>query len=79
MQNKQDAMREAMRMAQTVEGQQLIRILQNSREIDMQAALQKAAAGDFDSAKQAISAAMNNPEVQKLLQKLGGTHGSDGR
>ena len=79
MQNNQEAMREAMRLAQTDEGQQLIRMLQNTKGLDLQSAMQKAAAGDFESARQALSAALNNPETQKLLRKLGGSHGSDGR
>ena len=79
MQNNQEAMREAMRLAQTDEGQQLIRMLQNTKGLDLQSAMQKAATGDFESARQALSAALNNPETQKLLRKLGGSHGSDGR
>ena len=79
MQNNQEAMREAMRLAQTDEGQQLIRMLQNTKGLDLQSAMQKAAAGDYEAAKLALSAALNNPETQKLLRKLGGPHGSDGR
>ena len=79
MQNNQETMREAMRLAQSSDGQQLIRLLQNTKGIDLQGAMQKAAAGDYESAKQALSAALRDPEAQKLLHKLGGSHGSDGR
>jgi hypothetical protein len=41
--------------------------------------MNKAAAGDYQAAKQALSTVLSNPEAQKLLSRLGGKHGSDGR
>ena len=79
MGNDQDAIREALRMAQTPAGKQLIRMLQNSGDPNLQRAMSSAASGDYAGAKQALSAILNNPEAQKLLRQMGGSHGSDGR
>lgn len=79
MQNNQEAIKEAMRLAQTAEGQQLIRLLQASQGVDLQNAMRNAAAGDYQSAKNALGTVLNNPEAQALLRKLGGKHGPDGR
>lgn len=79
MQHNQDAIKEAMRLAKTAEGQQLIRLLQSADSVSVQEAMAKASAGDYQAAKQALSALLNNPEAQKLLHQLGGSHGSNGR
>ena len=79
MQNNQEAIREAMRLAQTPEGQQLMRLLQSGSSADLQKAMASASAGDYVGAKQALSAILNNPQAQKLLQQMGGSHGSNGR
>lgn len=79
MQNDQDAIRQAMRFANTPAGKQLIRMLQNSNDPNLQKAVSSAAAGDHTAAKEALSAILKNPEAQKLLQQMGGNHGSDGR
>lgn len=75
MQKKPDSpmdMAEAMRVASTPAGQQLIRMLQQKGGSDLQQAMEKAAAGDYSQAKQAITALLKDPETQKLLEQLGG-------
>lgn len=79
MQNNQDAIREAMRMAQTPAGQQLLQMLRAGNSQELKTAMDRAAAGDYAAAKQALSAILNNPEAQKLLQQMGGSNGSNGR
>ncbi len=79
MQNNQDAIREAMRMAQTAAGQQLIQMLRDHNGQELKTAMDSAAAGDYAAAKKALSAILNNPEAQKLLSQMGGTNGSNGR
>lgn len=66
-------LQEAMKLAQSPAGQQLIQLLQESGGSDLQSAMEKAAAGDYSQAKQAISALMRNPEARKLLKQMGGT------
>jgi hypothetical protein len=79
MQNNQDAIRKAMQLAQTAEGQQLLRLLQSTDGAGLQAAMDRAAAGDYTAAKKALSGILNNPEARRLLQQMGGNYGSDGR
>ena len=79
MLNDQDAIREAMRLAQTPAGRQLLQMLQSSNDSQLQNAMASAASGDYSAAKQALSAILSNPEAQKLLRQMGGNHGSDGR
>lgn len=72
MQNRNDdAMAEAMRLAQSPAGQQLLQILRKTGGEQLQQAIAKAAAGDYDQAKQTICQLMEDPEAQKLLSQLG--------
>lgn len=70
--DKDIPIQEAMKLAQSPAGQQLIKLLQETGGKDLNTAMEKAAAGDYTQAKQAISALMNNPEAQKLLKQMGG-------
>ncbi len=79
MQNNQDAIREAMRLAQTPAGQQLVQMLRQNGGQELQKAMEQAAYGDYAAAKQALSAMLSNPEAQKLLKQMGGSNGPNGR
>ncbi len=79
MKNNQDAIQEAMRLAQTGAGRQLIALLQNQNSTQLQQALASASTGNYDQAKQALAGLMENPEIRALLSQMGGTHGPDGR
>ena len=79
MQNNQDAIRKAMQLAQTTDGQQLMKLLQSMGGAELQAAMDRAAAGDYTAAKKALSCILSNPEARRLLQQMGGNYGSDGR
>ncbi len=79
MQNNQEAIREAMRLANSPEGQQLLRILQAGNGADLQKAMASASSGDYAAAKQALSAVLSSPEAQKLLNQMGGSYGPNGR
>lgn len=70
MQNMPD-FSDVMRLAQTPEGKKLISMLQNSDSTALNTALSSAQAGDYSSAKNALSAFLNTPEAQALLQALG--------
>lgn len=65
------SMQEAMRLAGTPAGQQLIRHLQQSSGEDMQQAMNSAAAGDYEAAKKLLSQMLNTPEARKLMDQLG--------
>lgn len=79
MQNSQDAIREAMRMAQTPAGKQLIQLLQSTGGQDLQRAMERANAGDYAAAKDALSVLLQSEEARKLLNQIGGPNGANGR
>jgi hypothetical protein len=79
MQNNQEAIRKAREIARTAEGQQLMKLLQSTGGAELQAAMDRAAAGDYTAAKKALSGILSNPEARRLLQQMGGNYGSDGR
>ena len=68
-----DAMQQAMKIAQSAAGQQLIQLLQLHGGQELRTAMEKAAAGDYAYAQKTISALMQDPEAKKLLEQLGGT------
>lgn len=63
---------DAMRIAQSDAGQKLMTILQQSDGTQLQYAIQQASAGNFEQAKNTLSALMSSPEAQALLKELGG-------
>lgn len=69
------ALQEARRLAETPEGKQLAALLQQLGGTDLQQAVDRAAAGDFSAAKQALRSIVKDPQTQQLLEKLGGNHG----
>ena len=79
MQNNQDAVREALRIAQSEAGQQLLRMLQQNSGPELNQAMEKAASGDYTSAKALLSGLMKDPRAMELINRIGGKHGSDGR
>ena len=66
------SMQDAMRLANTPAGQQLIKLLQQQGGADFQSAMSSAAQGNYDQAKKALSALMDSPEIMALLNQLGG-------
>lgn len=62
---------EAMKLANSPAGQQLIAMLQRSNGDQLQNAMALAAAGDLKSASQIISTLLSsNPQAQDLADKL---------
>ncbi len=72
MEYNEQAIREAMRLAKTPAGQQLLNMLQQNSSEDLRRAMEKAATGDMSQAKLAVSAMLKDPQVQKLLEQMGG-------
>ena len=79
MQQNPEAIREAMRLAATPQGQQLLNLLQKSDPAQLRLLMQSAAAGNADQAKAALQAILQDPQAKKLMDQLGGNHGSNGR
>lgn len=72
MEYNDQSIREAMRLAKTPAGQQLLNMLQQNNSEDLRRAMEKAAAGDLSQAKEAVSAMLKDPQVQQLLEQMGG-------
>ena len=61
-----------LRLAQSPEGQQLIRLLQKNNPAALRNAAAQATAGDMNSAGKTLSPLLEDPQVKALLEKLGG-------
>ena len=65
------SMQEAMRFVNSPAGQQLLALLQRSGNEDLQKAMQLAAKGELIQAKDALKGISQDPQVQRLLKKMG--------
>ena len=65
------SMQQAMLLAGTPAGQQLIALLRQKGGAEFDQALGKAATGDLEAMKKLISTVMSTPEAQALLKQLG--------
>lgn len=73
MHSQQDPnMQRAMELAATPTGQKLMGLLQEKGGEPLRAAMEKAAAGDLQSAKNALTDLLAQPEIQALLHQLEG-------
>ena len=75
MQNNEHAIQEAMRIAKSSAGQQLIQKLQSSNQEALKQAVQSASEGNMDQAKTILNNLLKDPQTQALLKKLGETNG----
>ena len=75
MQNNEQAMQEAMRIAKSPAGQQLLRMLQSGSQETLNQAMQLAAAGNYQQAKSILEKMLSDPKAKELLKKMGESHG----
>jgi hypothetical protein len=72
---KQDGAVPSMEQAKALAGspaaRELMALLRQKGGDELQNALNKAAQGDMEAAKQALSPLLSSPEVQQLLKQLG--------
>ncbi len=66
------SMQEAMRLAKSPAGQQLLAMLRQADSRQLQQAMTQVSSGDYTSAQTTIQSFLENPEIQKLLQQFGG-------
>lgn len=66
------SMQDALRLANTPAGKQLISLLQQSDTGALRNAMEQASSGNYDQAKKALGPLLRSPEIQKLLEQLGG-------
>lgn len=69
------SMEDALRLASTDAGRQLLRLLQGTGAQDAQAAKNAVQKGDMEQAKQQLSHLLDSPQVQQLLKELEKSHG----
>ena len=70
--NSQDfSMQEALRLAKSPAGQQLLAMLQRADAEKIRQVMDQASAGDINQAKKSISALLDTPEAKALLAQLG--------
>lgn len=66
------SVQEAMRLAKSDAGQQLLAHLRQTDSVQLQQAMDQAAAGDYSQVKQTLSSLLESEEVKALLKQLGG-------
>lgn len=66
------SMDDALRLAQTPAGQQLLNLIGQVNSQDLQEAMDLASAGDISGAQKTLSSLLSSPQVQALLKQLGG-------
>ena len=66
------SVQDAMRLAGTPAGQELLDLLRRSDSSGLQQAAQLASEGHYAQAQQLLSGFLRDPEVQRLLSKMGG-------
>lgn len=71
-QNSDFSMTEAMRLAQTPAGRQLIDMIQQQNSNAFHQAITSAATGDYQRAQELLKPLLQNPEIQALLKQMGG-------
>lgn len=66
------SVQDAMRLADTPAGQELLNLLRRGDSSELQQAAQMASEGNYAQAQQLLSGLLQDPEVQRLLSKMGG-------
>lgn len=79
MENKDRALQDAMRFAQSAAGQQLIQMLRSSNNPSVNQAIALAAAGNYQQAIALLQPFLNDPNVKKITDQYGGSHGRSGK
>lgn len=64
------SMKDAMKMANSEAGQQLLALLRSQNSDALDAAITNAASGDYSKIKDNLSTMLTSPQVQALLEQL---------
>ena len=70
--SKSFSMQDAMKLANTPTGKQLLNQLQKSNPKELEQAMTQAAQGDYSNLSQTLKPLLASQEIQKLLKQLGG-------
>ena len=69
------SIKEAQRLANSPQGQQLMQLLQKSDSAALEKAMAAANAGNYKEAGKLLNGLLASPEAQQLIRQLGGKHG----
>ena len=69
------SMQEALRLANTKAGQQLLALLKENHDPGVRQAVQQASKGDYTNIQAHLQSLMRSPQVQNLLKELEESHG----
>lgn len=72
MKDQEYTIAEAMKLANTDAGKQLLALLQSQQQDALDTAMSQAQAGNYEAIKKTMSAALTSPEVQRLLRQMRG-------
>lgn len=64
------SMQNAMKLANSEAGQQLLALLRSQNSDALDAAMNSAANGDYSKVKENLSAMLSSPQVQALMEQL---------
>ena len=64
------SIQQAMQLANSEAGQQLLALLRSQNSQALNAAMEDAAGGDYDKVKDRLSAMVQSPQVQALMEQL---------
>ena len=64
-------MQDALRLAKSPAGQQLLAMLQQADQDKLQQIMQQASTGQYDQAKASLENILTSPEAKALIQELG--------
>jgi hypothetical protein len=72
MQNKQEnfSMQDALRLANSPAGKELLSILQSQNNENLQKAKSQAEKGDYGQVQQTLSGLLQDPKVRRLLEEM---------
>ena len=65
------SMQEAMKLAKSDAGRQLLALLQQQNSQQLQDAMTQAGSGNYSQAKETLSKILDNPQAKALLNQLG--------
>lgn len=68
------SMQEALRLAKTPAGQQLLALLRQQDSAQLRQAMTQAASGNYESVQQSLAEILSSAETKALLQQLRGDH-----
>lgn len=65
-----NSLQEAMKLANSDAGQQLLALLRSQNSDALDAAMNNAASGDYSKAKEHLTEMLSSPQVRALLEQL---------